>query len=102
MAQLIAGVQILRGLIMPHPGKVDMEGLRDFYEGGIKVPTIGSWAGCIEANNKTDLISVQYDVMATFADIAGFKAPKDTDGISFLPTLPGNTAEQEDHEFFYW
>jgi arylsulfatase len=41
-----------------------------------------------------------YDVLPTLCDIAGEKAPADTDGISFLPSMLGE--KQKDHEFLYW
>lgn len=71
------------------------------YEGGIHVPMIATWPGHIKPNSKSDLISSQYDVMATFADLTGFKAPADTDGISFLPTLLGGK-QWEKHDFLFW
>ena len=71
------------------------------YEGGIRVPMIASWPGHIEAGSKTDLVSAQYDVMATLADLTGFEKPKNTDGISFLPTLLGK-GDQKEHDFLYW
>lgn len=71
-------------------------------EGGIRVPMIASWPGKIKAGSKTDLISAHYDVMATFCDIINQKAPKDTDGYSFLPTLLGNSKTQKIHDYLYW
>ena len=71
------------------------------YEGGIRVPMIASWPGHIKPGSTTDHISAFYDVMPTLCDIARVDAPKDTDGISFLPTLLGE-GEQKKHEFMYW
>ncbi|MBE7640006.1 sulfatase-like hydrolase/transferase [Salegentibacter sp. BLCTC] len=71
-------------------------------EGGIRVPMIASWPGHIKPGTKTDHISAQYDVLATLADLTGFPKPKDTDGISFLPTLLGEKDLQEEHEFLFW
>tara|TARA_R110002049_G_scaffold45868_3_gene133386 strand:- start:2395 stop:3966 length:1572 start_codon:yes stop_codon:yes gene_type:complete len=70
------------------------------YEGGIRVPMIASWPGKIKPNSKSDLISSQYDVMATLSDITGFKQPEN-DGISFLPTLLGESTQKK-HDFLYW
>lgn len=74
---------------------------RDLYEGGIKSPMIASWPGKIEAGTSTDLISAFWDVMPTFADIAGVDKPKNIDGLSFLPTLL-NMDDQEKHDHLYW
>lgn len=71
------------------------------YEGGIRVPLIAQWPGKIEAQSQTDLISSQYDIMATLGEIAGFKLENPTDGISFAPTLIGNP-QNETHEFLFW
>ncbi|WP_150451871.1 arylsulfatase [Arenibacter lacus] len=71
------------------------------YEGGIRVPMIATWPKHIKPGSTTDHISVQYDVMATLADIAGYDKPENTDGISFLPSLLSDT-NQEQHEFLYW
>ena len=70
-------------------------------EGGIREPMIAVWPRHIKPGSRTDHVSVQYDVMATLADLTGFEIPKDTDGISFLPTLL-STGEQKEHEFLYW
>ncbi len=72
------------------------------YEGGIRVPMIASWPAKIKPATKTDLISAHYDVMATILEIIGEDIPKDTDGISFLPTLLGENNKQKKHEFLYW
>ncbi len=74
---------------------------RDLYEGGIRVPFIASWPGTIPKGATSDLISAFWDMMPTFADIAGQKEPNDIDGISILPTLTGE-GEQKLHEFLYW
>ena len=71
------------------------------YEGGIRVPLIAQWPGRIKAKSQTDLISSQYDVMATLSEISGFELDATTDGISFAPTLLG-TAQHKTHDFLYW
>jgi arylsulfatase A-like enzyme len=75
---------------------------RDLYEGGIRVPMIAVWEGKISAGSETDHISAFWDVFPTVAEISGANAPKDIDGISFLPTLLGNKNEQQEHEYLYW
>jgi arylsulfatase A-like enzyme len=45
------------------------------------------------------------DVMATLAEVAGATPPKNTDGISIVPTLLGARAagrDQPQHEYLYW
>ncbi|WP_449436602.1 hypothetical protein [Pedobacter steynii] len=55
----------------------------------------------MKANSVSDLISVQFDMMATFAEISGAKA-NNTDGISLLPTLLGNIKAQKPREYIYF
>ncbi len=73
----------------------------ELYEGGIRVPFIARWPGKIAANTTSNHASIQYDMMATFAEITG-KPVEQTDGISILPTLLGKPAEQKKHNFFYF
>ncbi|MFX0556119.1 arylsulfatase [Maribacter sp. CXY002] len=82
-------------------GEVYGKGKGFVYEGGIRVPMIASWPGHIQAGSQTDHVSIQYDVMATLADLVGFENPVDTDGISFLPTLV-QQEDQQEHDFLYW
>lgn len=70
------------------------------HEGGIRVPMIAVWNEKIEPGSRTRRISAVWDVLPTLADVAGIEAPKNIDGISFLPTLLGN--EQKQHSYLYW
>ena len=72
------------------------------YEGGIRVPMIATWAGNIKPGTKTDLISAFYDVLPTMAELSNQKLSKDTDGLSYLPTLLGTPNQQQKHDFLYW
>jgi len=75
---------------------------RDLYEGGIRVPMIVRWPGVIQPGSKSDHVSAFWDVLPTFAELVGTKAPKDTDGISFVTTLIGYPDQQKKHEYLYW
>jgi arylsulfatase A-like enzyme len=75
---------------------------RDLYEGGIRVPLLARWPGKLPAGSTNDHVGAFWDFLATFADLAGAGAPPETDGISLAPTLSGNTADQQNHEFLYW
>ena len=63
-------------------------GKGEVYEGGIRVPFIARWPGKITSGQVSDVVSVQYDMMATLCDIAGVEAPPN-DGISLWPALSG-------------
>ncbi|TPN86228.1 arylsulfatase [Aquimarina algicola] len=73
---------------------------RDLYEGGIRVPMFTYWQNKIQAGTTSNHPSAFYDVMPTLADIAEAKAPKNIDGISFLPELFNQ--KQQEHDHLYW
>ena len=86
---------------------------RQCYEGGIRIPFIVRWPGHVPAGTVNDHQLAFYDVMPTFCELAGDKRfPKKYlnkkidgdcfDGISFAPTLLGDDARQQKHEFLYW
>ena len=70
------------------------------YEGGIRVPFIARWPNMIEPGTVSDHVSAFWDMMPTFAELAGVKSPK-SDGISLVPTMFG-TGNQKKHEYLYW
>lgn len=81
----------------------DLKGVkRDLYEGGVRVPMMIKWPGKIKPGSKSNLISAFWDVLPTFSEVANVDVPSNLDGISFLPTLLGNTTEQKQHEYLYW
>lgn len=71
------------------------------YEGGIRVPFVASWPGKIKAGSDSDLPSAGWDMLATFAELAGAKVKQPTDGISMVPTLLAN-GKQAQHKQMYW
>ncbi len=73
---------------------------RHLYEGGIRAPFIARWPGRISAGSTNDLLTGQIDIMATAAELAGAKPPRN-DGFSILPTLFGKPAAAR-HEWLYW
>ncbi|MHA8088044.1 sulfatase-like hydrolase/transferase [Aquirufa sp. Wall-65K1] len=73
---------------------------QDVYEGGIREPLIVSWPGVIPGGQVSHLPSVQYDMMATLAELTGQKVA-DTDGVSFLPTIL-KKGEQKQRPFIYF
>ncbi|WP_422080369.1 arylsulfatase [Ulvibacterium sp.] len=75
---------------------------RDLYEGGIRVPFIAQWPGKIAPNTVSDLPTAFWDMLPTYADIIGYSLSTETDGISFLPTLLGQSESQKEHDYLYW
>ncbi|GAB1453461.1 hypothetical protein MASR2M47_35170 [Draconibacterium sp.] len=74
---------------------------RDLYEGGIRVPMLAWWPGKIEAGSTNEHISAFWDVLPTFAELAGVEAPANIDGISFLPSLLKKEGQKK-HDYLYW
>lgn len=72
------------------------------WEGGIRCPMIARWPGRIESGSETDHISAHWDLLPTAAELVGAEASEGIDGISFLPTLLGNTEAQKQHAHLYW
>jgi arylsulfatase A-like enzyme len=73
---------------------------RDLYEGGTRVPAIACWPGTIKPGT-TQQPAAFWDLLPTFCQLAGAKAPAGIDGLSIVPTLRGKSKQQQ-HEYFYW
>ncbi|UCE05408.1 MAG: arylsulfatase [bacterium] len=71
------------------------------YEGGIRVPFIARWPGKIKKGTVSNHISAFWDFLPTAADIVGLEVPVKSDGISYLPTLMGES-DQQQHSYLYW
>ena len=74
----------------------------DIRDGAFHVPAIARWPKQIKPAQVSDHIWAMWDFMPTVAALIGVKPPEDTDGISILPTLLGETEKQKKHEFLYW
>lgn len=75
---------------------------RDIYEGGIRSPFIVQWEGQIQPGTVSDLPSAFWDFLPTACDLAGIESPRDTDGLSLLPTFLGEESKQTKHDYLYW
>lgn len=71
------------------------------YEGGIRVPLVARWPGHIKPGTTSDHIAANWDLFSTVAELGTGEAPKDVDGVSFVPTLLGQ-GEQKKPEYLYW
>ena len=74
----------------------ELRGLKgSLYEGGVRVPTLVRWPGKVQPGSESDRISGFEDWMATLLDVVGAvdTVPAESDGISMLPTLTGQTQE---------
>ena len=89
----------------PKTGKRFRGAKGNLYEGGLRVPFLVRWPGRIEPGRVSHHLGYFPDIMPTLAELAGADCPKDTDGISIVPTLLGEQAagrKQRQHEFLYW
>lgn len=66
------------------------------YDQGIHVPFIVRWPGTSEPDSRTGALISLADVLPTFIELAGGKAPPTLDGTSFLPLLEGKTTKHRD------
>ena len=74
---------------------------RDLYEGGVRTPFIVQWPAKIKPNSKSNHVAAFWDIAPTLLEVAQAKPIKNTDGISFLPTLLGKKGQKE-HEYLYY
>lgn len=74
------------------------------WEGGMRVPAIAWWPGQIPAGTETDAVVGMFDVLQTFAALAGAKVPADRklDGTNICPQLSGEANAKPAHDVFYF
>ncbi|MBE7171584.1 MAG: arylsulfatase [Williamsia sp.] len=72
------------------------------HEGGIRLPFIVQWPGRVKKGARNEHVAATWDFMPTLCQLVGAGAPKGIDGISYLPTLLGNDAQQKKHDYLYW
>lgn len=70
------------------------------YEGGIRVPMIVRWPGRTKAGAVRNEPWGFFDVLPTFAEIAGAKAPEGIDGVSMIPEITGKSRSLD--RTLYW
>lgn len=74
------------------------------WEGGQRVCCVARWPGKIEANSSTDCLAVSFDLLPTFASLAGnSESPKRTiDGKNISSILLGESDVSPHEDFFYY
>lgn len=74
------------------------DGAPSVYEGGVRVPAIFRWPGCIEPGTTSDEMLSNLDVLPLCLHAAGVQRPTDRvlDGVDPLPALTGR--EPSPHE----
>lgn len=74
---------------------------RHLTEGGIRVPFIARWPGAVPQGATTDAVIAFWDMLPTFAQLAGAETPASLDGISVVDALAGG-AVPESRPCLYW
>lgn len=74
---------------------------RDLYEGGIREPFVAWWPGVIKPHSTSRFTGAFWDILPTFANLAGAPVPDSIDGVSFLPSLTAKGTQQQ-HSYLYW
>jgi len=72
------------------------------YEGGMRVPAIARWSGRIPAGSNCDQVAGTFDLLPTFAGLAGASLPANKiDGLDIWPLMSGRS-KVSPHEGFYY
>ena len=74
---------------------------RELYEGGIRVPLIARWPHQIPPGTTSDQVIAFWDMLPTFAEMAGADAPDGVDGICIVEALRGGEIANS-REYLYW
>jgi arylsulfatase len=86
-----------------HAGRAEplREGKLTTWEGGMRVPFIARWPGCVPAGRVSDELLASIDLLPTFAELARAPLPPlPIDGRSELPLLLGGPSGRR--EFLYY
>ncbi len=76
-------------------------GKEHMYEGGLRVPGAARWPGVIAPGTIADRTTLTMDIFATACAAAGVKPPSDIDGVSFLPTLRGESSNVGRRDYYF-
>jgi len=69
------------------------------YDTGLRVPFVARWPGVIKAGATNGALISLIDLMPTFVEVAGGKAPEGLDGRSFLDVLKNGTATYDPYVY---
>ncbi|MDR3406074.1 MAG: sulfatase-like hydrolase/transferase [Chthoniobacter sp.] len=78
-------------------------GKTHMYEGGLRVPGVVRWPDHVAPGTHSNRIVLLMDVLPTAMEMAGLTPPQGLDGVSFLPTLRGETQPDLTRDlYFMW
>ena len=75
---------------------------RDLYEGGIRSPFLARWPARTAPGSVSAHPGALWDVLPTMAELTDQPVPEQVNGLSFLPTLVGDSAAQKQPPYLYW
>jgi arylsulfatase A-like enzyme len=73
---------------------------RDLYDGGIRTPFLVRWPGVTKAGSVSEEVCAFWDLLPTFAEIAGVKAPTGLDGMPVVAAIKGGKLPSR--PYLYW
>lgn len=71
----------------------------NLYDAGIRIPLIIAWPGNLKPGTTSDAMVCWPDLLPTFIELAGGKAPDGLDGKSFAAVLRGTATTHRDQVF---
>ena len=76
-------------------------GKQHMYEGGLRVPGAARWPGRIKPGTRTARQALSMDILPTVVEAAGLVPPTGIDGVSFLPTLRGESQPELPRDLYF-
>jgi arylsulfatase A-like enzyme len=76
-------------------------GKQHVYEGGLRVPGAARFPGRIQPGSHTERITLTMDIFATVCDALAVRPPPDIDGVSFWPTLLGQSVPEPKRDLYF-
>ena len=76
-------------------------GKEHMYEGGLRVPGAARWPGKIQPGSQTDRMTLTMDIFPTVSAAMGEQPPSNIDGVSFLPTLLGESTPEPRRDLYF-
>jgi len=87
---------------LPHAQNNDpwRDGKQSHYDGGLRVPFMARWPGCIAAGSRSDYAGLVFDLFPTFLELAGVPLPDVLDAVSLVPVFRGGAIETQRDLYF--
>ena len=76
-------------------------GKQHIYEGGLRVPCAARFPGRIQPGSHTERFTSTMDIFATVCDALALHPHPDIDGLSFWPTLLGQTVPEPKRDLYF-